>query len=130
VNRRLLVIVILLSATVGGSGSVRTARPETQGSSREDHIDWVAASLKRMQAVKVGMTRDDLLKVFGTEGGLSTRSRRTFVSRDCPYFKVDVEFRAVARPGLDRDGRATLDEGRQDVIVMISKPYLQFSIMD
>jgi hypothetical protein len=47
-----------------------------------------------METIKPGMTREELLKVFATEGGLSTGLNRTFVSRDCPYFKVDVEFEA------------------------------------
>jgi hypothetical protein len=121
---------ILLIAVLGNSGSVRAARIEPQVSSRQDHIAWVVDTLKRMQTIKVGMTRDDLLKVFGTEGGLSTGLQRTYVSRDCPYFKVDVEFEAVGRPSRDRDGRVTLVEGNQDVIVKISRPYLQFSTMD
>jgi hypothetical protein len=50
------------------------------------------------------MTRKDLLRVFTTESGISTALRRTFVDRDCPYFKVDVEFTAVGRPNRDRDG--------------------------
>jgi hypothetical protein len=83
-----------------------------------------------MQAIRVGMTRADLLKVFTTEGGLSTGLQRTFVSRDCPYFKVDVEFTAVGRPNRDRDGRVTLVEGSRDIIVKISKPYLEFSVTE
>jgi len=76
------------------------------------------------------MTREDLLKTFTTEGGLSTGLHRTFVSRDCAYFKVDVEFKPVGRPDRDDNGRVTLEEGPLDVIVKISPPYLQFSIMD
>jgi hypothetical protein len=76
------------------------------------------------------MTREDLLKVFTTEGGLSTGLRRTFVSRDCPYFKVDVQFEAVGRPSRDAGGRVTLEEGKQDIIVQISRPYLQFTVSD
>jgi hypothetical protein len=45
-----------------------------------------------METIKTGMTRSTLLTVFTTEGGLSTVSHRTYVSRECPYFKVDVEF--------------------------------------
>ena len=86
--------------------------------------------MKRMQTVKSGMTRTDLLKVFTTEGGLSTPLHRTFVSRDCPYFKVDVDFEAVGRPSRDPNGRVTILEGSKDKIVKISKPYLQFRIMD
>jgi hypothetical protein len=58
----------------------------------------------------------------------STGLQRTFVSRDCPYFKVDVEFEAVGRPDRTPDGRVTLVEGEEDRIVRISKPYLQFTI--
>jgi hypothetical protein len=83
-----------------------------------------------METIKPGMTREDLLKVFTTEGGLWTGLQRRFVSRDCPYFKIDVQFRAVGRPGRDGDGRVTLEEGSQDLIVQISRPYLQFTILD
>ncbi len=129
-SRRVLATVMLLSVAIGGSGAIRAARPERQGSSRQDHVAWVADALKRMQTIKVGMTRADLIKVFGTEGGLSTGLQRTYVSRDCPYFKIDVEFRAVGRPSRDSDGRVTLVEGNQDVIVKISRPYLQFTVMN
>jgi hypothetical protein len=72
------------------------------------------------------MTREELLGVFTVEGGLSTPMHRTFVSRDCPYFKVNVEFRrAAARP--ERDWR---DEDPSDVILTISGPYLQFGHYD
>jgi hypothetical protein len=83
-----------------------------------------------MQTIQPGMTRRDLLEIFTTEGGLSTGLRRTYVSQECPYFKVDVEFEAVGRPSRDEEGRVTLVEDDRDVIVKISKPYLQFSIMD
>lgn len=96
----------------------------------ENHTEWVARTLTRMLTIKPGMTRSDLLKVFTTEGGLSTGLQRTFVSRDCPYFKVDVEFKAVGRRNRDREGRVTLVEDGRDVIVRISKPYLDFAVMD
>jgi hypothetical protein len=76
------------------------------------------------------MTRGALLKVFTTEGGLYGGLRRTFVSRDCPFFKIDVEFQAVGRPARDQDGRVTMVEDSRDVILTISRPYLQFAIAD
>jgi hypothetical protein len=60
----------------------------------------------------------------------STGLQRTFVSRDCPCFKVDVEFQAVGRPDRDGNGRVRLVEDGKDLILKISRPYLQFSIMD
>ena len=54
-----------------------------------------------MQAIKVGMTRRDLLTVFMPEGGISTRLFRRYVFRGCQYIKVDVEFTPVGtRPYL------------------------------
>jgi hypothetical protein len=95
-----------------------------------DHVQWVAQALTRMETIKAGMTRQELLTVFTTEGGHSTGLQRTYVSRDCPYFKVDVEFKPFGRLERDGDGRVTLTEGSDDVIDKISRPDLQFSIMD
>jgi hypothetical protein len=77
-----------------------------------------------------GIKREELMQVFRTEGGLSTGLRRTFVSRECPYFKVDVQFLAVGRPDRDSDGRVTLEENPRDIIVQVWWPYLQFSFVD
>ncbi len=95
-----------------------------------EHVAWVVDSVKRMQEVKPGMTRADLLKVFTAEGGISTALNRTYVYRECPYIKVDVEFEAVGRPARDKDGRVTLVESDADLIKVISRPYLQFSVAD
>jgi hypothetical protein len=43
-----------------------------QCSSHSDHAAWVVESLERMQTIKLGMTRKQLLTVFTTEGGIST----------------------------------------------------------
>ena len=96
----------------------------------QDHTARVTQELKKMRTIKPGMTRDDLLRVFRTEGGLSTPLRRTFVSQDCPYFKVDVEFKPVARPGHgDNQFVASVEDGG-DIITAASKPYIQFSTVD
>jgi hypothetical protein len=128
---RVLLLAVLSGVAVSGALLIRpTEQASRVQAFGKDHTAWVAESLKQMQTIKPGMTRTDLLKVFTTEGGVSTGLERTFVSQDCPYFKVDVEFEAVGRPSRDVGGRVTLVEGGQDVIVKISRPYLQFSIMD
>ena len=90
----------------------------------QSHEDWVLKSLKRMEWVKAGMTRADLLKVFDVEGGISTRQQRTYVYRGCPFFKVDVKFQAVGV--LEEDAT----ESAADEIVEISKPYLDYRVAD
>jgi hypothetical protein len=85
---------------------------------------WVAGCLKEIQNIKVGMTRKQLLEVFTTEGGLSTRTWRTYVYHKCPYVKVDVGFKPI---GNESD---KLGERDEDVIATISMPYWQWPIMD
>jgi hypothetical protein len=127
--RRPFVLALLCVVLIGQNALQATPRA-SQASSSSDHVKWVASVLGRMETIKPGMTRADLLKVFTTEGGLSTPLHRTFVSRDCPYFKVDVTFEAVGRPGRDGNGRVNPTEDGRDLIVKISQPYLGFEVLD
>jgi hypothetical protein len=118
----------IIAAVIGGASVFEANATGDQAEISKAHVAWVAQVIERIQTIKPGATRRTLLTVFTAEGGLSTG--RTFVSRDCPYFKVDVEFRAVGRPDRDESGRETIVEGDQDVVLRLSKPYLQFSVLD
>jgi hypothetical protein len=89
-----------------------------------EHSEWVARSLSEIQTIKVGMTRRDLLRLFTVEGGLSNRTRRTYVFRECPYIKLDVGFEPVGAP------QDKLKEQMEDRIIRISKPYLEQMALD
>lgn len=110
----------------------RFGTSQTTGAVRSEYRPCYlgGAMLSAHGNIHSGMTRQQLLTVFTVEGGLSNGLHRTFVSRDCPYFKVDVTFRPEGRPERDSDGRVTLVEDSRDVIVSISRPYLQLSILD
>ena len=82
---------------------------------------WVLKVMSEIGSVRAGMTRKELLKVFGEEGGLSTRTNRTYVYRGCPYIKVNAVFSRV-----DTEEQ----ESGDDKIVSISGPYLAYAIMD
>lgn len=90
----------------------------------EDRIRWVARSLLDMQSVRQGSTREELLKVFVEEGGVSNRFMRRYAYRGCPYFKVDVEFDAADSP--DEKPK----EHPQDVVTQISTPFLEWPVAD
>jgi hypothetical protein len=124
---RLIAALVFLLSTVLVSGR---AKPPEQSASNPDHVTWVAECLQRMGTIHSGMTRQQLLTVFTVEGGLSTPLHRRFVSRDCPYFKVDVTFRVLGRPERDSEGHVSGLEDPGDVIISLSKPYLQLSILD
>lgn len=81
------------------------------------HSQWVGNVLAWIATIKPGMTRSDLLRVFTTEGGLSTRTHRTYVLKQCRTIKVDVEFSISGNE-------------EEDKITQISKPYLDYGIYD
>lgn len=84
----------------------------------EQRTLWIAEVLRRIQLISPGMTRNDLLRIFTTEGGISTREQQTYVLRECRYIKVDVVFSPASSKEAD------------DRIVRISRPYLEFSVSD
>jgi hypothetical protein len=84
----------------------------------QERTKWIVKILYRTEKIKPDMQRKDLLKLFTTEGGLSTPCRRTYVLIECPYIKVDVQFKAGSR------------ESNEDLIESISKPYLAWGVMD
>ncbi|MGH9515854.1 MAG: hypothetical protein ACRD3P_09290 [Terriglobales bacterium] len=88
----------------------------------EAHTKWIFDVMRIIQTIKPGMNRGDLKRVFGDEGGLSTRKQRKYVYKSCPYIKVDVTFAPVDQdPSTEQAG---------DKIVSISHPYLEYVIMD
>jgi hypothetical protein len=128
--RPLLLLTFLSIIAIRNPPTIGHTNSPGQDPCAQAHEAWVTHALEKMQSIKPGMTREDLLRVFITEGGLSTGLHRTFVSRDCHFFKVDVEFNAVGRPNRDKQGRVTLHEDGRDTIVKVSRPYLEFSITD
>jgi hypothetical protein len=90
------------------------------GSIDDNLTKQISDILKECESVKPGMTRADLLKIFTTEGGLSGQQGRRYVHIRCPYIKVDVEF-APTKSG---------QEQATDIITKISKPFLEWSIID
>lgn len=135
--------VALAFALVIGS-QVPTAQTGPAAQQTEaSHLEWLESVMHQMETIKPGMARAELLTVFTTEGGLSSRERRTFVSRQCRYCKVDVSFELVGQPNgrpsycIPVEGLPPCDptvpiftESDQDRIVTISRPYLQLTVMD
>jgi hypothetical protein len=121
--RRPFVLLLLSIIVLGGSASFRPAQSASSDPCKQDHAAWLTHVVEKMETIKPGMTRWDLLHVFREEEGVQRfrmqdvpgLRRETFVSQDCPYFKIDVEFKEGLPPR------------NNDVIVKVSKPYVQFA---
>ena len=117
-------LILLVAFGLLSFVSAAAILPSSKSRGADEHTEWIAKSLKEIETVKVGMTRADLLTVFKEEGGISTRTWRRYVYRDCPYIKVDVEFEPVGEP------ENQVNQSPRDKITKISKPFLEWSIVD
>jgi hypothetical protein len=127
---RTLLLVTLTSCLLVGR-QVRGDGPQTsRGEVASPHVVWVVEALKQMQTVKPGTTRVELLRVLAPEGGLSTRTQRTYMYRGCMYFHVDVTFAPVEAAGQAAQNGVSPGESGQDVVSKVSRPYLDWAHTD
>ena len=68
-----------------------------------------------------GQRAVSFLRFLELKGGSPPGFGERMVYKECPYIKVDVEFKAA--------GEGTL-ENERDVIMKVSKPFLEWSILD
>jgi hypothetical protein len=122
------IVSLLLAAFVGIGVAIgqSPAKPLVVDPALTRSIDQVLTDVSSIQS---GMTRAELLRVFTTEGGLSTRDEQRYVYRRCPLIKVMVTFRRPADADDDWGG-APEEERAGDIIQSISKPFLEYSITD
>jgi hypothetical protein len=120
----------MLWAQEGGFGpqstplSVSVQQALSEQNEDAKHTAWISTVMKRLQTIKPGQTRADLLKICTTEGGFYSTMHHPYVYRGCPYIKVMVRFRSAAKTGETQSQQPT------DTITEISKPYLEWTILD
>jgi hypothetical protein len=83
--------------------------------------------LKDVSSIQTGMTRGELLRIFTAERGLYTRDGQQYVYRRCPDVKVIVNFHKPDDADVEW-GNAPEEEWNGDVILSISKPFLESSV--
>jgi hypothetical protein len=117
-------VVVIISASVVIFVLITSALSASMSEETPNHTEWIAKILKDIQTIKVGTSRKQLLEKFTTEGGLFSRTWRTYGYRECPLIKVNVEFEPVGAPEEKHK------ESHDDKIIKISKPYLEETILD
>jgi outer membrane protein assembly factor BamE (lipoprotein component of BamABCDE complex) len=121
-------LAVLTIAAASSPAQEAVANGRTLQVDRE-HTQWIDQVMRSIATIKPGMTRKDLRKVLGEEGGVSTRTRRRYAYIHCPHIKVDVDFAPVEDPNAT-SGKVSMEENPDDRIVKVSQPFLQYSIMD
>jgi len=114
----------LLPQWAKSEGQIQAESVPMSAELTQERMQWIGKVLRQIGQIRPGMKRKDLLTVFTTEGGLSTRTQRTYVYRDCPYIKVTVHFKAP------EDEITELNEDLDDIIESLSQPFLAGSTVD
>ena len=133
-----LFLVVLL--VLAGSSFGFWRHPDKRTQQEINHINWLGERMKEAMSIRVGMSLEELLRVFEPDGGiqssslmeriqpsgdaddemLSQRSNEGyFVLRTCPLLKVRVHFEIP--PEID-----PIEASKKDVkITKLSKVYLE-----
>lgn len=90
----------------------------------KERTKWVAKIMRQIETIRPGMKRKDLDELFTVDGGVSMRTEQRYVLRECDCIKIDVRFKTPP------EARKGIWEDPEDVIESVSKPYLEWPIMD
>jgi hypothetical protein len=77
-SRRTVLRLVGVSGIWGAAKAGFASTLEDKCQTSSDHIAWVVESLERMLTIKPGMTRNQLMKIFSTEGGSLYRKTALF----------------------------------------------------
>lgn len=114
----------LLPQWAKGAAQIQDETVQTSAELAADRTKWISKVLRQIGKFKPGMQRKDLYEVFTTEGGLSTRTQRTYVYSECRYIKVTVHFKVSKNESIE------IQDDPDDIIESISQPYLQWGVYD
>lgn len=91
--------------------------------SAPDSCALIRQALDDSLHIKAGMTRADVGKNFQRDGGLQARFTTRYLYSKCGLIKIEVEFKAVAKS-------ETEFFSPNDIVVSVSKPYLEYPVND
>jgi hypothetical protein len=98
--------------------------PQVQTADDQAHQKWLAARYAEAIAIKPGMSRADLLRLFDEDGGLQSIPAGRYVLKTCSLIQIEVKFDTKYgvdyKPIPDKDLRIT----------NVSKPYLAYMALD
>ncbi len=95
---------------------------QIQDAGEKAHQQWLEARYKEATSIRPGMTRADLLKLFGQEGGIQTPTSQRYVLKSCSLIHIDVKFDKYDAANRQRDDSVRIEE--------VSRPYLDRIVLD
>ncbi len=97
----------------------------TDADSQQMRTAWMGKIFRQIETIQPGMHRRDLVALFREDGGINPINHQyRYIFKECSMIKIDVSFKPS-------DGtRSSQEEDPDDIIESVSRPYLQYPIMD
>jgi hypothetical protein len=102
------------------------ARWRASDERKRERAAWVEKCLHDFEAIKVGMTRKEILEQLHMDGGIQFPTYLRLVHPECDRFKIDVGFEV--RRDEKNQGRAI--ESPDDKATKVSRPYIDRMVID
>lgn len=100
---------------------------QTPAQQAQDSCALIRQALDDTSHIKAGTTRADVEKNFRIDGGLQSFSKSSSTTRydylKCMFIKIDVTFKLPA----EREPGST---SSTDIVISVSKPYLEYPFTD
>lgn len=90
------------------------------------NVEITGGCLRVFEAITNGMSRAEVERRLKLDGGLQGVSPVRFLSPDCPHFKINVAF-DFNKDAADQNRALS---GKDDKVVLVSKPYLERPCFD
>jgi hypothetical protein len=120
-KRRFLCGILVISTSFGTF--VPGCMPQ-QSSNNSQCCTVIARALESVNRITKDTTRADVEKEFEADGGIYSRDQTVYVDRQCPLIKIRVSF------VLDKAYKDFVTGSPRDLVVAVSKPYLEYPAKD
>ena len=124
--RRILTSLIFACAFFALSFLCAAQQPSNvQQPSRQDQLEALIKEVLEVAGnLKEGSIRSEVERDFTLDGGIQFRGTSRYMFKKCHFIKIEVTFSKDERAGTWIDGSP------EDRVVTVSKPYLEYPVMD
>ena len=119
----MLITLAFMAASIAPANAQKTASAQ-QSNQSSQCCSIVSEALEAVGRIKKDMTRADVAKEFAQEGGLFFREDTVYTFKVCPYIKIRVTFTP------DPNYKGFADGSPRDVVLSVSKPFIEYGVRD
>jgi hypothetical protein len=117
-----LIFALVLSALALLSSAKQSGGQQSNPQDQAENLIKEAISIAGN--LKEGSIRSEVERDFVLDGGIQSRGASRYMFKKCRFIKIDVTF------SKDENSGTWIDGSPNDKVISVSKPYLEYPVMD